>query len=171
MEKRGRRNGNCPHDGICRAQSAGFGVVRALHVWIRPTKRVLRSTCLKLNIWNNPVAWSDVFHGHIYGQISYIFKKNWIGRIRIWSMGTNFHCEATWIYLLISLSTAAKYIYIYTSQHFTSSDFHITTSLSFLPQDSSLKHPKLPPDPVKGLRHRQRQNATSKPSKNYLDTS
>ena len=113
MEKRGRRNGNCPHDGICRAQSAGFGVVRPLHVWIRPTKRVLRSTCLKLNIWNNPVAWSDVFHGHIYGQISYILKKNWIGRIRIWSMGTNFHCEATWIYLLISLSTAAKYIYIY----------------------------------------------------------
>ena len=87
-------------------------------------------------------------------------------------MGTNLHCEATWIYLFISFSTAAKIsIYIYTSQHFTSSDFHITTSLSFLPHDSSLKHPKLPPDPVKGLRHRQRQNATSKASKNYLDTS
>ena len=53
-----------------------------------------------------------------------------------------------------------------TSQHLTSSDFHITTSLSFLPQDSALIHPRLPPDPVKGLRHRQRQNATSKPSKN-----
>ena len=34
--------------------------------------------------------------------------KNHIGRIRIWSMGTNLHCEATWIYLFISFSTVAK---------------------------------------------------------------
>ena len=78
------------------------------------------------------------------------------------------------MYQFISCSTTAKkniniyiYVYIHTSQHLTSRDFHITTSLSFLPQDPSLKHPQVPP--VRGLKHRQRQkNATSRGPEDYL---